>query len=344
MRIINQINESLVDLEEVVGSGGKPLTLWNPNIIYQKGDLVLYFKQEREQKHPDVEKREFAFILLNMEKDNKSIPNYSIVDMVPDFSNTGWRLINPMSYLLQDMIGMKAVVEEVFKNLIEWHEREDHGLVQFKDIGKNLLKKDYSNLQTTWQIGQHSLVMDVESGENGNVLKKLSSNGIMEYSIKYSFNQRANNWLTIDDKRQYRQKSPIWDESDHTIFSQKFTEDDLFSVVAQSGSSFNNLRYGTNVFNARIDFPQPFINDEYMVFFDTYEPGQFVFGYGVSDLQEQDEPTWDAVVSLPMMMDKSSSGFSVVLPIHCHFNSIQKYNIGVPWNNEFRLQVIGRYR
>ena len=66
MRIINQINESLVDLEEVVGSGGKPLTMWNPNIIYQKGDLVLYFKQEREQNHPDVEKREFAFILLNI--------------------------------------------------------------------------------------------------------------------------------------------------------------------------------------------------------------------------------------------------------------------------------------
>ena len=109
-------------------------------------------------------------------------------------------------------------------------------------------------------------------------------------------------------------------------------------------TTFNNLRYGTNVFTADIEFPEPFINDEYMVFFDTYEPGSFVFGYERADLMEKDEPTWDAIVSQPMLMNKTTSGFTVVLPIHTHFNSIKKYNVGVPWNNEFRLQVVGRYR
>ena len=109
---------------------------------------------------------------------------------------------------------------------------------------------------------------------------------------------------------------------------------------------FNNLRYGTNIFHKHIEFNKnyPFLNDEYMVFFDTYGPGEFVFGYGRDDLKAQEEPTWDAIVSMPMLMNKTRYGFDIVLPIHTYFNSMQKYNIGVPWNNEFRLQVIGRYR
>lgn len=109
-------------------------------------------------------------------------------------------------------------------------------------------------------------------------------------------------------------------------------------------TSFNNLRYGTNIFNKRINFPMPFANDEYMVFFDTYGNGEFVFGYDRHDLHERKEPTYDAIVSMPMLLNKTTTGFDIVLPIHTYFNSIKKYNIGVPWNNVFTLQVIGRYR
>lgn len=51
-----------------------------------------------------------------------------------------------------------------------------------------------------------------------------------------------------------------------------------------TGLGFNNLRYGTNIFHKRIDFKVPFINDEYMVFFDTYGNGEFVFGYDKADI------------------------------------------------------------
>ncbi len=133
-------------------------------------------------------------------------------------------------------------------------------------------------------------------------------------------------------------------------------EDDLFSVnvngrkVVDGGvehaiyTSFNNLRYGTNIFHKRVEFDVPFINDEYMVFFDTYGNGEFVFGYDKTDIQSKEEPTYDAVVSMPMLLNKTAAGFDIVLPIHCHFNSLKKYNIGVPWNNLFTLQVVGRYR
>lgn len=186
---------------------------------------------------------------------------------------------------------------------------------------------------------------------------KKSSNGILEYAVSYSFDTKANQYLWIKDKKYYYQKSPIWDESDQTIFSSKYTEDNLFSVAVNMHSEvdsegnettkyiqFSNLRYGTNIFNAQIEFPEPFINDEYMVFFDTYEPGSFVFGYERHDLMDKDEPTWDAIVSRPMLLNKTAKGFDIVLPIHTYFNSMQKYNIGVPWNNKFRLQAIGRYR
>ena len=62
------------------------------------------------------------------------------------------------------------------------------------------------------------------------------------------------------------------------------------------------------------------------------------------DLESKKEPTYDTVVSMPMLMNKSASGFTIVLPIHTYFNSMQKFNIGVPWKNLFRVQVIGRYK
>ena len=39
--------------------------MWNPNFQYAKDDIVLYFKTESKQMSPDVEKREFAFVLVS---------------------------------------------------------------------------------------------------------------------------------------------------------------------------------------------------------------------------------------------------------------------------------------
>ena len=351
MRVLDQMEQATKDLEDVLGEGRKTINMWNPNVQYNKDDMVLYFKTENEQKSPEVDKREFMFILVSQKDGNDSIPNYDMVDGIPNFSKTNWSLLNPMSYLLQDLIGMKEVVKEVFQALLDAHVSEEHGLVNASDIGSNLVRKDYSNLSTTMVPGKMSLNVP-----SGNGVKKCT-NGIMECFVQYSFDIKANQYLKIDDKRYYYEKSPVWDESDQTIFSQKYTEDDLFSVIVHDRTEkdenqqdmrkyvqFTNLRYGTNVFNAKIGFPEPFIDDEYMVFFDTYGAGEFVFGYGKDDLQSQTEPTYDTIVSMPMLLNKTASGFDVVLPIHTHFNSMQKYNIGVPWNNVFRLHAIGRYR
>ena len=322
-RILNQLNLCIADLESSIGGMGREITLWNPNMVYAKDDIVLYFKQESRQVDPEVGKREFAFLLISTKDgDNTSIPNYDLVDGVPDFKKSNWKLLNPMSYLLQDIIGMRTAVKEVFEQLLKRHVEEEHGLIGSDDIESNLVKTDFSNLSTAWGIGEYSL--NVLETEVKNVLMKKSSNGIMEYAIRYSFDSKANQQIKIEDYRNYYQKSAIWDESDDTIFSQKYMEDDMFSVTVnpELGISFNNLRYGTNIFHSEILFSEPFINDEYMVFFDTYGAGEFVFGYGRTDLMDKTEPTYDAVVSMPMLMNKTKSGFDVVLPMHTHFNSL----------------------
>ena len=295
------------------------------------------------------------------EKLNNAMPGYDMVDGIPDFSKTNWVLLNPMSYLLQDLNGLRDVVVDVFKGLLDEHVAEDHGLIGANEIESNLLRKDYSNLQTPWRIEskKHTLVNEVRRTAYGEIRK--STNGIMEMSIKYGFDVQANQQVKIADRRYFRMKSPVWDESDQTIFSQKYIENQtLFPVLLNPDlmrdvwevddwedppiQQFNNLRYGTNIFFKQIVFDEEFANDEYMVFFDTYEPGQFVFGYDKTDLENKAEPTYDAVVSMPMLMNKTTSGFTVVLPIHTYFNSLKKYNVGVPCKNQFRLQVIGRYR
>lgn len=100
------------------------------------------------------------FILVSLADENDSTPNYNMVDGIPDFTQSKWQLLNPMSYLLQDLVGMKAVVKEVFTNLLQEHVEKEHGLSGSTDIGRNLLRKDYSNLLTPWQVGRYSLVRE----------------------------------------------------------------------------------------------------------------------------------------------------------------------------------------
>lgn len=89
---------------------------------------------------------------------------------------------------------MRDVVLAVFKELLAKHVEEKHGFIGSEDIENNLIRKDYSNLQTPWTNGKFSLVMSTEDldevGWTGRKLK--SSNGIMEYNIRYGFEMTAN--------------------------------------------------------------------------------------------------------------------------------------------------------
>ena len=62
--------------------------------------MVLYFKEETKQLSPDVGKRNFVFLLMSEKDNNSSIPNYELIDGIPNFSKTNWKLINPTSYLI----------------------------------------------------------------------------------------------------------------------------------------------------------------------------------------------------------------------------------------------------
>lgn len=334
------------EVEKLSDGGSLSLTLWDPNISYGKGDVVVYFKEESKQTSAEQGKREYVFILVSLIDNNDNIPNYDIVEHIPVFTKSKWQLINPLSYLLQNLNELRDVVLGVFKEMIDAHVKEEHGLVGSEDIVNNLVRKDYSNLQTPWEVGKYSLLNSTERisqvGWTGRKTK--STNGIMEYTIKYGFDIQVNQEVKIKGNRYFHQRSPIWDESDDTIFSKKYIEEDMFSLALKSGQNFNNLRYGTNVFFREIALPEAFANDEYCVFFDTYGSGDFVFGYDKFDIESRNEPVYDTVISMPMLMNKSASGFTIVLPIHTYFNSMQKFNIGVPWKNQFRVQVIGRYK
>ena len=177
------MDAATTDVEDFLSGDRKTITIWNPNISYAKNDIVIYFKQEAKQVAPEVDKREFVFVLMSTANDNTAIPNYDMVNGIPDFTKSNWCLINPTSYLLQDLIGMKKVVKDVFAALLKRHVKLDHGLIKSDSIEQNLIKNDYSNLVTPWEVGKYSLVIksdDInETGVNGTV--KYSSNGIAEY-------------------------------------------------------------------------------------------------------------------------------------------------------------------
>jgi hypothetical protein len=85
-------------------------------------------------------------MLVSNKDNNTSVPNYDLVDHVPDFSKSNWTLLNPTSFLLQDMVGLKQVVRETMQTIMDRHVASEHGLVGSGDLAGNLLRTDYSNL------------------------------------------------------------------------------------------------------------------------------------------------------------------------------------------------------
>ena len=142
----------------MVDGGQRSLTVWNPNRTYAKGDLVVMFKDRRDKSSAlEDGKQENVFLLMSLKDVNSSTPNYEMVNGLPDFTVTGWKLLNPTSYLLQNLNEMRMVVEKVFKNLILEHERIEHGLAGSSNIESNLIKTDYSTLQTSWRLDDFTL-------------------------------------------------------------------------------------------------------------------------------------------------------------------------------------------
>ena len=131
--------------------------LWDPNMVYSQGDMVLYFKQESSQTSVEFGRREYMFILVSMEPGNNAIPNYDMVGEIPDFSKSGWRLLNPTSYLLQNVNAMRDVVEEVFSSLLSDHLAEDHGMEVSHDLDNSLVRRDLSNLHSGWSVGSRTV-------------------------------------------------------------------------------------------------------------------------------------------------------------------------------------------
>ena len=99
-RILNEMSQLTSDLEELASGNTLSLTLWDPNISYNEGDVVVYFKEENKQVSVEQGKREFVFILVSLQDNNDNIPNYDIVDHIPVFTKSKWQLLNPLSYLL----------------------------------------------------------------------------------------------------------------------------------------------------------------------------------------------------------------------------------------------------
>lgn len=69
------------------------------------------------------------FILVSLKDGNGNMPNYDIVDHIPVFTKSDWQLLNPLSYLLQNLNEMRNVVVDVFKKLMQQHVEREHGLV-----------------------------------------------------------------------------------------------------------------------------------------------------------------------------------------------------------------------
>ena len=134
-RVIYNIQTKIKQLQDVLWEKTLSITMWNPNISYSKGDIVVFFHEEDgDQTSVEQGKREFVFVLSSLQDGNREVPSFDIVDHVPVFQKPYWQLLNPLSYLLQNLNELRDVVKEVFADLLESHVQKEHGLVGSDDI------------------------------------------------------------------------------------------------------------------------------------------------------------------------------------------------------------------
>ena len=65
-RILNEMSQLTSELGELASGETLTLALWDPNISYNEGDVVVYFKEESKQVSVEQGKREFVFILISL--------------------------------------------------------------------------------------------------------------------------------------------------------------------------------------------------------------------------------------------------------------------------------------
>lgn len=350
---INRVLEHLLKNDDLLkdklkqGEFKHAIVSWSRSGVYKPGDLVCYIGYPK----PD---KPAAYILLCTAVTHTE-PIAVLRNNLKTLAEAGWKLIHENTlYLIDPELLRDDILKPATDIAIAEHEEsvqmhDSTVISSIDDFSQLFLKNDLSNYRSAKLKRQDG----TDSGSYGPSARfntkydpaigyeAVVSDGIQELEITFSFDTKANQDIEIINAKYFWQDNPVRDKSDAHIFGSYYGEA-VKTLELSNGLVYDNIRVpGTNVFSKVIEFDQPFADTSYMVFQSSYLPNQFVFGQTASDLISRTAGSNVAFVGNIMFTNKTESSITAILPIHVHFAQYGQYVVGVPWINEFKINVVG---
>lgn len=256
---------------------------YKKDYIYGIGSVVVYI----EEKNGKIEN---IYLLECIEENNSKEPQYSIIDgFVADFSKSGWKNLNSFFSIYNSSnedINLSSFLDySISSNFYLSHESDlslhKFGAIDENTVAEKLLKKDFSNVDDFHDSVFWNYETKQVSSHNFAGWYKKWGNGVLEYDLTFCLGDNIEVKKTISPDGSIRTTNCIkvnsfiplsTEECDNSDY---FLDEDSRSIFNKNGSSKEysignvvqtNVVDQTNEYHGTIEFPIPFVDDEYMVF------------------------------------------------------------------------------
>ena len=336
----NKISEYGTDSEFAIQA-------YKENKVYNKGDVVVY------PEYDSGKTKILNIYLLECTIDsNDAVPEYEIIDgFVKDFSKSGWKDTNPFFAIynsFDDSINLSSFLENAISSKLYLSHETDLSYHKFgelhndKDLSSKILLNDFSNIADFRKSMFWAYETGKAIGSNFNGVYKKWGNGVLEYDLTFSLGGEDQIEKTIDESGSIKSTKYIRVNSLVPLSSPEFNNDNYFlneasyTIFNKLGSSDKyyfggfaqtNVNQQVNTYHGTIEFPIPFVDEQYMV---------FASGTSLDDGRSQSP---NAITFTNRQ--KQSITAVYVIP---NYNCIDDVSKVLLKNNTFQCQIIGRWK
>jgi len=281
----------LFDKVSSFGTGDEfSIQLYRKTKTYNRGDAIVYIEYEDDDKTSIRE----IYILQSIIDDNDNEPRYTYVDTyIKDFSGSGWKEPNSYFSLYNEKDperSISAFIENtIFTKFHLSHELDldyhPYGEIDSGTLSSRILMKDMSNIADFRdKLFYPYEVTNVQDHNFSGICKKWG-NGILEYDLTFCLGDDLDRVQVIGETGLIRTQDFLRLNSLVPLSDENFNNDDYFLepndyfIFNKTGSSRQYIVNGVpqtnatdqlNEYHGTIEFPIPFADTNYMIFFSEY--------------------------------------------------------------------------
>lgn len=336
---INKNLEKLYQNDEILSQKkaeifSKSIKTYIKNYAYNKND-VIWFKTTS----PITNKTE-TFILKSIIYNNIHTPVAKIVENgIISFEDSGWMDCQDYSTCIQNNISSYIEIEYSEKNAIE-HQNSNkyhkYGKISPENLPNILLKKDLSNIDPKrkyFHFPYETKLLEKDNVIIGGQYRRWDC-GLIEYDIIFKLgftgNQIQRNGFMYDEVRcntlELSSNDYYMEPEDSKIFALSSNSEPIFF----NGVIETNHNQYINTYSSQLNFPIPFIDENYMIFSSQY----------MNYCQDIENENIDHNINNIAYTNRTKNS---ICPIYITYTKDIYTKSALIYNN-FHCQIVGRWK